>query len=34
LDNAEAGDTVDFGFVAFFANITEAAKVLPLSLPD
>ena len=34
LDNAQAGDTVDFGFVAFFANITEAAKVLPVSLPD
>ena len=34
LDNAEAGDTVDFGFVAFFANITEAAKVLPISLPE
>lgn len=34
LDNAEAGDTVDFGFVAFFANITEAAKVLPVSMPE
>ena len=34
LDNAEAGDTVDFGFVAFFANITEAANVLPISLPE
>ena len=31
LDGAEAGDTVDFGFVAFFANMAEAAKVLPVS---
>ena len=31
LDGAEAGDTIDFGFVAFFANISEAAKVLPVS---
>ena len=34
LDDAEAGDTIDFGFVAFFANITEAANVLPVSLPE
>ncbi|MBQ5361767.1 MAG: hypothetical protein IIU63_00325 [Clostridia bacterium] len=34
LDDAEAGDTVDFGFVAFFHNIDEAAKVLPVSLPE
>lgn len=34
LDDAEAGDTIDFGFVAFFANITEAANVLPISLPE
>ena len=34
LDDAEAGDTIDFGFVAFFANITEAAKVLPVSVPE
>ncbi len=31
LDGAEAGDTVDFGFVAFFHNMTEASKVLPVS---
>ena len=34
LEDAEAGDTIDFGFVAFFHNITEAAKVLPVSLPE
>ena len=30
LDFAEPGDTVDFGFVAFFYSVKEAAQVLPL----
>jgi uncharacterized protein (DUF1330 family) len=31
LDFAEPGDTVDFGFVAFFYTLEQAAKVLPIS---
>lgn len=31
LNDAESGDTVDFGFVAFFYSVSEAAAVLPLS---
>ena len=30
LDFSEPGDTVDFGFVAFFYSVKEAAQVLPL----
>jgi hypothetical protein len=31
LDFAEPGDTVDFGFVAFFYTLEQAAQVLPIS---
>ena len=32
LDMAEPGDTVDFGFVAFFYSVEEAAEVLPIDI--